>query len=293
MTRTGKAVRLARHAAEPTLSMHPEDARVLELREGAFARIDSTYGSASLRIAHDSGLPRGSVFAPFHWNNATSGLARIDAVAQPLTDSVSGQPELKATPVRITPLAMACEGVLVSRVRITLPEWLQHTRITIPGGEALLFASTRTAQAIHALLSNHLGAGQQRAELADGGADDFRTVVFDGERLGAALFVQARRDTCAVEWLIESLEKQQLTLAERKAVLAGVPPEDVVDRGPLVCSCFAVRRAAITEAVRSGARSIEAVGKALKAGTNCGSCRPEINQVINDECASSPEKTAA
>jgi assimilatory nitrate reductase catalytic subunit len=293
MTRTGKAIRLARHIAEPTLSMHPEDARDLGLPEGVFARIDSTYGSASLRIDHDSGLPRGSVFAPFHWNNATSGLARIDAVAQAHTDSLSGQPELKATPVRVTPLAMACEGVLVSRLRITLPEWLQHARITIPGGEALLFASTRPAAAIHALLSNHLGEGQQRAELADGASEDFRTIVFDGERLGAALFVQVRRDSAAVEWLIESLGKEHLTAAERKAVLAGVPPADAVDRGPLVCSCFAVRRSTIADAVRAGAHSIDAVGSALKAGTNCGSCRPEINRVINDECARTLEEAAA
>ncbi len=46
----------------------------------------------------------------------------------------------------------------------------------------------------------------------------------------------------------------------------------------MICSCFAVRRAAIEAAVRDGAADVDAVGAALKAGTNCGSCRPEIKR---------------
>ncbi len=293
MTRTGKAPLLARHIAEPMLSMHPEDAHRFGLGGNDFVRIDSAHGSATLRVTLDTGLQSGSVFAPFHWNNATSGLARIDALAQASTDPISGQPELKATPVRLTRLAMACEGVLVSRQYISLPDWLQHTRITIPGGEALLFASTRNAEALHALLANHLGEGLQRVDIADSGGADFRTIVFDGDRLGAALFVQEKRDTAAVEWLIECLGKAQLTGGERKAVAAGLPPADMVDRGPLICSCFAVRKAAILGAIKDGALSVEAVGNVVKAGTNCGSCRPEIKRVISDECARISEKTAA
>ena len=132
---TGKAVRLARHIAEPTLSVHPDDAMVIGLVEGGFARIESVDGVATLRIGIDAGLPRGTVFAPFHWNDATSALARVDALVHAATDAVSGQPELKATPVSVRAFSIACEGMLVSRKRITLPEWLQHTRITIKGGD--------------------------------------------------------------------------------------------------------------------------------------------------------------
>jgi bacterioferritin-associated ferredoxin len=34
-------------------------------------------------------------------------------------------------------------------------------------------------------------------------------------------------------------------------------------------------------AVASGCRSLDAIGRALQAGTNCGSCRPEIRTIIN------------
>jgi assimilatory nitrate reductase catalytic subunit len=293
MTRTGKAVRLARHIAEPMLSMTPDDAKELSISEHDFVRVDSSYGAATLRVQLDEGLPQGSVFAPFHWNDATSGLARIDAVSQAHSDPVSGQPELKATPVRITPLKMMSEGFLLCRQRITMPDWLQHVRMTIPGGEAVLFASTRFPQAIHALLVNHLGEATGRTEIIDPDHDDFRTVAFGEEHLVSALFVQRRRDAGALDWLIECFGKSALSAYERMTLLAGMPPAGGADRGPLVCSCFAVRRSEIVAAVQAGAVSVEAIGEALKAGTNCGSCRPELKKVISDERAGKLDKTAA
>ncbi len=292
MTRTGKSVKLARHVAEPTIAVHPLDARELGVAEGAYLRVESAHGAATLRCVLDVGLARGSAFAPFHWNDATSGLSRVDAVAQPKTDPVSGQPELKATPVSLTPVAMACEGVLLARHRVSLPKWLQHTRITVPGGEALLFASTREALSLHALLLNHLGEAPRRAGMLDPDARQFRTVSFADGRLSAALFVGPRRDAATIDWLIEAFAKERLEPREIKAVLAGQPPSGAADAGPMICSCFAVRRAAIEAAVRDGAADVDAVGAALKAGTNCGSCRPEIKRVIHDH-QRTPGRTAA
>ena len=37
----------------------------------------------------------------------------------------------------------------------------------------------------------------------------------------------------------------------------------------------------INAAARSGCRSVEAIGVALNAGTNCGSCRPEIRRILD------------
>jgi assimilatory nitrate reductase catalytic subunit len=282
MTRTGKAVTLARHVSEPSIALSPADAARLALGPGDFARIDSAHGAATLRVEIDDGLLPGSAFAPFHWNNATSGLARIDAVVQPITDNVSGQPELKATPVRVTPLRMAAEGFLLTRRPVTLPAWLQHTRLTIPGGEALIFASTRTAAQVHGLLVNFVGEAPRRSVLADAGAETFRTVAFAGRRLGAVLFSAPSRSPATLDWMIEMFARDHIDAATRKIVLAGRAPAGGADLGPMICSCFAVRRSAIVDAVRQGISDVDTIGEATKAGTNCGSCRPEIKRVIND-----------
>jgi len=41
----------------------------------------------------------------------------------------------------------------------------------------------------------------------------------------------------------------------------------------------------VRDAVASGqAPSVAAIGDLLRAGTNCGSCRPELKRIINHAC---------
>jgi nitrite reductase (NADH) large subunit len=47
-----------------------------------------------------------------------------------------------------------------------------------------------------------------------------------------------------------------------------------------VCNCHRVSEAGIAEAVRAGACSVELVGGVTKAGTGCGSCKSEIEQLV-------------
>jgi len=47
-----------------------------------------------------------------------------------------------------------------------------------------------------------------------------------------------------------------------------------------VCACFGVSRGAIAAAAAAGAASCERIGMDLKAGTNCGSCLPEIRRLL-------------
>jgi assimilatory nitrate reductase catalytic subunit len=66
------------------------------------------------------------------------------------------------------------------------------------------------------------------------------------------------------------------------ALLAGRPGGTRADCGALVCSCFDVGAKTIEAAVREGTcRSVDDVTRLLKAGGNCGSCRPEIRGIID------------
>jgi ferredoxin-nitrate reductase len=58
----------------------------------------------------------------------------------------------------------------------------------------------------------------------------------------------------------------------------GGAPEPVA--GNLVCSCFRVGDTTIRNAIAAGARDADAVGRACRAGTGCGSCRPEIIKLV-------------
>jgi len=62
--------------------------------------------------------------------------------------------------------------------------------------------------------------------------------------------------------------------------ISGRPSNSVLDRGATVCSCFGVGANEIAAAVDRGCTTVAAVGNALQAGTNCGSCRAEIGYLI-------------
>lgn len=51
--------------------------------------------------------------------------------------------------------------------------------------------------------------------------------------------------------------------------------------GARVCDCNAVSKAQLVEAVLAGATSLRAVCDRTRAGTGCGSCRPEVQRVID------------
>jgi NAD(P)H-dependent nitrite reductase large subunit len=67
----------------------------------------------------------------------------------------------------------------------------------------------------------------------------------------------------------------------------------VIDQGERVCDCNGVSRARIVEAVLAGARSLTSVCATTRAGTGCGSCRPEVQAVLDATCADLDAKVAA
>jgi nitrite reductase (NADH) large subunit len=48
-----------------------------------------------------------------------------------------------------------------------------------------------------------------------------------------------------------------------------------------ICDCNAVNKAQLVEAVLAGATSLRSVCERTRAGTGCGSCRPEVQRVID------------
>ena len=63
--------------------------------------------------------------------------------------------------------------------------------------------------------------------------------------------------------------------------LTGRPAVGVPNSGPILCSCFGIGINKIVEAIETnGLMSVQQVGEAISAGTNCGSCRPEIADLL-------------
>ena len=54
------------------------------------------------------------------------------------------------------------------------------------------------------------------------------------------------------------------------------------------CICHAVTDHQVTDAVDSGATTVEAVGAATRAGTGCGICHETIEDLIEARCGECP-----
>ncbi|MEW5963497.1 MAG: molybdopterin-dependent oxidoreductase, partial [Pseudomonadota bacterium] len=297
MTRTGKSARLMAHIGEPFLAVHPDDARRIGVEGADLAVVESAHGRAVLRVVVTPSQRRGSVFAPMHWNDQLASAARIGAVVNAETDLVSGQPEMKHTPVDVHRLPAAWYGYMVSLAR---PEVAGHAYAAIApvgsGWRAEIAGSSEPAcWDAHARMLLKL-CGSANAELVayhDAAGGQYRYAVFDDEnRLAGALYLAAEPVSVSRGWLGEQLGTA-IAPEARLAVLAGRPGPGVRDRGAIVCACFEVGLKEITEAVvRDGCRSVAAVGERLKAGTNCGSCRAEIGRIVAQSCPRPADRLA-
>jgi assimilatory nitrate reductase catalytic subunit len=288
MTRTGLSARLGSHAPVPFVEVHPEDAAGLGLIGGDLARVSSLYGSALLEVVLSDGQRRGSLFAPIHWSGETSSDGRIGALVQPNVDPFSGQPDSKGTPVAIAPVPMARRGFFLSRAAASLPEGLWWARVALEGGVGTLFATDLSERDIAAWAAAAF-PDAELAEYADAAADVYRCAAYADGRLVGCVFVgpaEARPQWEAVKALFAAGSVEEGT---RRIALSGTGMDGMHHAGPTICACFGVGLAVIREAIVSGgATSLQAIGEALRAGTNCGSCVPELRRIIARELAPQP-----
>jgi assimilatory nitrate reductase catalytic subunit len=280
MARTGLSQRLARHIAEPFVEIHPDDARRYGVTDGGYASLRCAYGSAILKVVVTDGQKRGMAFAPIHWNDMTSGRARVGALAQGFYDPFSGQPEMKATPIAIEPAPVNSYAFFITREPLDLPAWLVHAHLPIDGGTATLVANPRDPAGVHAYLSNFLPANGELLALEDTQSGTFRSIVMDGTSIAAVLFCAPQREAAFFEFMCARFTRPVTDNAERLALLTGRDFDASADTSPIVCSCHGVRSAVIAATIAAGATTVDAVGEACKAGTNCGSCKPEIRKLI-------------
>ena len=84
------------------------------------------------------------------------------------------------------------------------------------------------------------------------------------------------------EWLGSLFGQSALEPSELAWLLTAQPPKGAAaNAGRTVCACFGVGEKTILHAIQAQALgSVEEVGKNLKAGTGCGSCVPEIRNML-------------
>ncbi|MFN4276603.1 MAG: molybdopterin-dependent oxidoreductase [Ferrovibrio sp.] len=285
MTRTGRSPRLMGHIAEPFLEIHPADAAAHGIAPASLVMLHNPRGHAILRALVSEEQQRGTVFAPLHWTDQFSAQARVDVLVNPATDPVSGQPELKFTPVAVQPYAASWYGFAVLAKRPAPPPVGYWTLAPARAGWRLELADRILPQdwtiLARVLFGIESDAGIELLAYHDDAAGQHRFAAFRDERLIGALFIAPQPVAVSRAWAADQLDAPFATATARLRLLAGRTGADQPDRGAIVCACFDVGARQIAAAVAGGCGTVEAVTAATQAGGNCGSCRSEIRRIID------------
>jgi assimilatory nitrate reductase catalytic subunit len=286
MTRTGKSPRLSSCDIEPRLQIHPADAVEAGLTNGGLADVASRWGGAAVRVEVSSDQRPGSVFMPMHWNDQFATRARVGAVINPSADPLSGQPEFKHTPVRVTPRHYRWHAFALSRRALDFAEADYCVRSLGKGYSRYDLAGDVAPASWPAWSRAQLGAvldEPERIEYADPASGQYRFAVLSQGRLEACLFVSPDYDLISPLWLAGLFDQDAVSPAERSSLLVGQPATGAADAGPVVCACFGVGIHTIRTAISSQALgTVDEIGTALRAGTKCGSCKPELSRLLQD-----------
>ena len=231
---------------------------------------------------------RGEVFAPMHWTDRFSSAGPVGRVVGARVDPVSGQPELKATTATVEPVAVHFHGLLLRRADGALPDICHWVRVPVTEGQLYRLAGLRPMPAGELLASFAaellgLPRGGDWLEVSDTRRGVLRVAaVLDGA-LEACLFLARDAASLPREAAAISMLGAPVPTGARSRLLAGRLFDASAADGPQVCACFGVTRDTIRLAVtthRLG--SVAEIGGLLRAGSNCGSCIPELEEILRD-----------
>ncbi len=286
MTRTGMSPRLSSHINEPFAQIHPDDMALHNLTADQLAKVSSPLGSIIVRVMTDDAQKRGSLFVPMHWNDHFSSQARVNTLVQPVTDPVSGQPDFKHYVANIVSYSPEWHGFILSRrqLRLTNPQYWVRSRLRgvwhyhIAGD----MMSTGWADSARKMLCSK-NSDVNWIEYFDCDAKNYRAARMSGDQVESCIFINESAKMPSMDWLVSLFQKEKLSGSERKALLSGQSPSPEVDRGRIVCSCFDIGNKTIKAAILEyNITTTKQIGEILQAGTNCGSCLPELGEILEN-----------
>ena len=162
---------------------------------------------------------------------------------------------------------------------MSFPKGVWWSRVAVVGGYGYLLASNAEPESWRTFFAAR-GDDGHITEYEDSGRGVYRAAIFSGDALDACLFMgplAERLDWDAVKAVFAA---NTISDQQRRLLLSGKSADGVSSDGPVVCACFGVGRTAICGVIAEGACTPADIGAKLRAGTNCGSCIPELKRLI-------------
>ena len=274
MTRSGKSAKLGAHLAEPYVEIHPADATDLGIGPAELIQLGNT---GIFRALISDKVAPGTLFAPLHWTRQNSSAGTVNTSVVVGTDPFSGQPALKSADVTGKKFNALWYGFAVSANAME-PTRPYHAIAKTATGWQAECAGMKAPKDWEAEARSITGTDTgDAAILHDATTGQTRVAIIEDGRI-VALFFAGPAPVIVARAYAAAIVGQEVSSLN---ALAGRAAADQPDPGPTVCACFQVGAHTLRDAVIGGAATVEALGAATCAGTNCGSCKPELAALIN------------
>jgi len=284
MTRTGLSARLGAHLPEPYVSINAEDALQYGVRNGAIATLSNEWGSARIRVDISPKLNPGQLFMPIHWTGVMASAGRVCTLVSPDTDAVSGQPEFKFTPVTIEPWEYRSEALLLTTKVIDTDPLDYWVRQKVSGGYLYRIASRVEPQKLEQQLKPYCIHDSQGRQLNFSSPNQglHRFARIHEQQLQTCYLVAPSLQEQDFDWVQNLLDSPVDDYIER-SILTGIA-EGKLTQGKTICACKQVGRNRITDSIHErGLTSVDDISECTGAGTGCGTCVPELQQILDEE----------
>ncbi len=279
MTRTGLSSSLQKHITEPFIDMHPADMQLRGLQNTDPVLVSSRHGQCVVRVREQRGQAAGSVFMSIHWNDISASAARVDTLVSAICDPISGQPAFKQTPVSVVKLPVSWHAVLVSSRQVPVPEAGYWSARYLDGLYFTVLAGDRPMGTV-VLKTLWSDVASRWTELEDSHEESLRLIGRDANAVQIWFAMQTGSSPDVDEdWLIDNWH--QPGLSSRELMLGRPTGSQARVKGTLICTCHQVYDTTLRTAIEEGCNDTSALGRATRAGTNCGSCIPELNKLLN------------
>lgn len=327
MSRTGTVGRLFGHVAEPLVQMNAQDMARRQLKDGDLVHLTSKRGSILLPVQASAEIGLSQAFVAMHWgeeylsgcSSTGAPLAGINALTTSAYCPTSKQPELKHTPVKILkaelPWSLLAMAWLPPDAALAAHQALKPMMAMFPFATCVPFSGNtpgeersgilfraaahdapadETIDRIEGLLGLRSSDALRYADRRRGQRRVARLVRRADGNAGLEAFLLGG-DTSAEAWIGTLLREEIPAQSYGRLLLSpgARAPVAVQSRGHPVCTCFNVTDLAIQAELGRCTGTLDerlaALQGALKCGTNCGSCLPELKRMVR----ATPAETVA
>jgi len=277
MTRTGHIPHLAASECEPTVYINTRSALALGLESNQLVEVRSftTSQRVIVKAVHDDALSRNQLFMSMHWAGKYGGNSQVNAVLSRNTDPLSGQPAFKSQLVDLLPVSVKSYGLYIGS-KFQQRDFIYQSFQSEQSTEVWRFADTQPITKQDVAVVGDIRS--QRRVLLDIDSG-WLSVGYDEENganvMRSVLIVSSQPITSDTSQLAK-LIGQRLTFSSLLSIAAEYYTSE------MICSCFRVTDKQITAALESGeCQSVSQLTKTLKCGSNCGSCLPQVERLVD------------